>query len=235
MARIDTLGNFLTDVATAIRNKKGTTDTIVASNFDTEIESIESGGGELPTVNNINDVSGFIYDMLVPEYNKTYDTDEPTTIYSPAENYNRYYVFKRNTGTYRIVWTNCNTAVMQIDKTSVYMIIKNINIGGSVAIFVDNEKKDKSQITNLKISGSGYGGANTYYLDCDTVDECIEKLKNPNTQYNLSEYYNYGFNYNNNGTNTACVLTNGIEIGYTGLINECGRQISSNETIEVIQ
>ena len=43
MARTDTLGNFLTDVATAIRNKKGTTDTILASNFDTEIASIESG------------------------------------------------------------------------------------------------------------------------------------------------------------------------------------------------
>ena len=45
MARTDTLGNFLTDVAIAIRNKKGTTGTIVASNFDTEIESIETGGG----------------------------------------------------------------------------------------------------------------------------------------------------------------------------------------------
>lgn len=45
MARTDTLGNFLTDVAIAIRNKKGTTNTIVASNFDTEIESIETGGG----------------------------------------------------------------------------------------------------------------------------------------------------------------------------------------------
>ena len=43
MARTDTLGNFLTDVATAIREKKGTTDTILASNFDTEIASIESG------------------------------------------------------------------------------------------------------------------------------------------------------------------------------------------------
>ena len=43
MARTDTLGNFLTDVATAIRNKKGTTGTILASNFDTEIASIESG------------------------------------------------------------------------------------------------------------------------------------------------------------------------------------------------
>ena len=43
MARTDTLGNFLTDVADAIREKKGTTDAILASNFDTEIASIESG------------------------------------------------------------------------------------------------------------------------------------------------------------------------------------------------
>ena len=43
MARTDTLGNFLTDIANSIRNKKGTTDTIIASNFDTEIDSIESG------------------------------------------------------------------------------------------------------------------------------------------------------------------------------------------------
>mgnify|MGYP000251266026 CR=1 FL=1 len=43
MARTDTLGNFLTDVADSIRTKKGTTDKILASNFDTEIESIESG------------------------------------------------------------------------------------------------------------------------------------------------------------------------------------------------
>ena len=44
MARTNSLGNFLTDVADAIRKKKGTTDTILASNFDTEIASIEGGG-----------------------------------------------------------------------------------------------------------------------------------------------------------------------------------------------
>ena len=43
MARIDTLGNFLTDVATAIKRKTGKTDTITPANFDTEIESIETG------------------------------------------------------------------------------------------------------------------------------------------------------------------------------------------------
>lgn len=43
MARTDTLGNFLTDVAEAIRTKKGTTGTIPANTFDTEIASIEGG------------------------------------------------------------------------------------------------------------------------------------------------------------------------------------------------
>lgn len=43
MARIDTLTNFLTDVATSIRNKKGTSDEIPAQNFDTEILNLEGG------------------------------------------------------------------------------------------------------------------------------------------------------------------------------------------------
>lgn len=43
MARTDTLGNFLTDIANSIRNKKGTTDPIMASDFDTETDSIEIG------------------------------------------------------------------------------------------------------------------------------------------------------------------------------------------------
>lgn len=45
MARTDNLTNFLTDIANAIREKKGTSDKILASNFDTEIASIETGGG----------------------------------------------------------------------------------------------------------------------------------------------------------------------------------------------
>lgn len=43
MARTDTLGHFLTDVADAIREKKGTTETIQASEFDTEIENLPGG------------------------------------------------------------------------------------------------------------------------------------------------------------------------------------------------
>ena len=45
MARTNNLSNFLTDVADAIRTKKGTSETILASDFDTEIENLPSGGG----------------------------------------------------------------------------------------------------------------------------------------------------------------------------------------------
>lgn len=44
MADTSNLTQFLTDVATAIKNKKGTTNKIPAANFDTEISSIETGG-----------------------------------------------------------------------------------------------------------------------------------------------------------------------------------------------
>lgn len=44
MARIDTLSNFLTDVADSIREKTGNTEPISCEDFDTEIESISGGG-----------------------------------------------------------------------------------------------------------------------------------------------------------------------------------------------
>lgn len=43
MARIDTLGNFLTDVAAAIKEKTGKSDPITPANFDTEISGITTG------------------------------------------------------------------------------------------------------------------------------------------------------------------------------------------------
>lgn len=45
MARTDTLTNYLTDVATAIKNKKGSQTPIQASAFDTEIANLPSGSG----------------------------------------------------------------------------------------------------------------------------------------------------------------------------------------------
>ena len=45
MARNDNLKNYLTDIATAIRNKTGTTEEILASEFDDKIRGISTGTG----------------------------------------------------------------------------------------------------------------------------------------------------------------------------------------------
>jgi hypothetical protein len=85
MARTDTLGHFLTDVADAIREKKGTSETITASDFDTEIENLPSGG----------DLSDYFLNTI--EYSSAsrpgYSTlikqlpDTPITITSTSLNY----------------------------------------------------------------------------------------------------------------------------------------------------
>lgn len=65
MARIDNLNNFLTDVADAIRTKTGSSDTISAEDFDTEIENIPSGGGD--------DWSDIGYSSMPKTYKSSYD------------------------------------------------------------------------------------------------------------------------------------------------------------------
>lgn len=70
MARTDNLNNFLTDVANSIRTKTGKTDKIKASSFDTEIKSIETGGGE-PTLEEVT----------------TTITSNTTTVITPSEGY----------------------------------------------------------------------------------------------------------------------------------------------------
>ena len=49
MARIDNLSNFLTDIASAIKEKNKITTPILAKDFDTEILNIKSGGGKFFT------------------------------------------------------------------------------------------------------------------------------------------------------------------------------------------
>jgi putative transposon-encoded protein len=49
MAKNNNLGDFLTDIANAIREKKGISRSINAQNFASEIASISTGGGDTPT------------------------------------------------------------------------------------------------------------------------------------------------------------------------------------------
>lgn len=66
MSKQDNLTDFLTDVADAIREKKGTTDLINPQDFSSEILSIEGGGGSEPvTTYEFNDVNFYDYEGTI--------------------------------------------------------------------------------------------------------------------------------------------------------------------------
>ena len=66
MAKTDNLTDFLTDIADAIREKKGTTGTINPQDFSSEIASIESGGGSSAVTSApISDVNFYDYDGTI--------------------------------------------------------------------------------------------------------------------------------------------------------------------------
>ena len=103
MARTDSLVNFLTDVATAIKNKKGSQTPIQASTFDVEITNLPSHGTYQSKTISITTVSGSTtvepdqgYDALdivtiniaVPLQQKTYTfTQNTTTTITPEQGY----------------------------------------------------------------------------------------------------------------------------------------------------
>ena len=68
MAKTDNLTDFLTDIADAIREKKGTTGAINPQDFSSEIASIESGGGSgggSITPASVSDVNFYDYDGTI--------------------------------------------------------------------------------------------------------------------------------------------------------------------------
>lgn len=64
MSKQDNLQDYLTDIADAIREKKGTTEAINAQNFSEEIRGIEGGGGGIPTAE-WNDVNFYDYEGTI--------------------------------------------------------------------------------------------------------------------------------------------------------------------------
>ena len=72
MAKNNNLTDFLTDVADAIRAKKGTTAKINPQNFSSEIASISTGGGSSSATVSKSDVNFYDYDgTLLHSYSKS--------------------------------------------------------------------------------------------------------------------------------------------------------------------
>ena len=92
MARINTLANFLTDVANAIRSKTGKTGKITPANFDVEINDITTGSGtsedltsELNTYNSLlTTQEGLLIDIKEVLDEKTSGSEEEEEIILPA-------------------------------------------------------------------------------------------------------------------------------------------------------
>ena len=86
MARTDNLTNFLTDVASAIKTKKGSQTAIQASSFDTEIANLPSGSDtpeiDWDNIEYVEDDPSWVNDMAMEHalsirnsYDPEYDTD----------------------------------------------------------------------------------------------------------------------------------------------------------------
>lgn len=228
MARTDSLGNFLTDIANAIRNKKGTTDTIVASNFDTEIASIESGGGtvNITTVTELNNVF-FNVIMLYKDYLSSivnsYDlyTEEPVTLYTPSANNKYYLIRKKGQSSYGIVWFPERILTYE---TSIAVETQDITIHALVYL----DKVTSESIIAKKI----YSGVNAYLSpDYSTFEECINAIQNPSTTYSTAGSSSWT-SYADGNYDICC-----SNLPYLKKDETPGRsrKISSNETIEVIE
>lgn len=93
MSKQDNLTDFLTDVADAIREKKGTTEKINPQNFSEEIRGIESGGGVVSK--EYKDVNFFDYDGTILFSYTWEEAEQLTEMPIPPANLHKGLLFER--------------------------------------------------------------------------------------------------------------------------------------------
>lgn len=230
MARVDNLSNFLSDVADAIRTKKGTEETIQASDFDTEIASISSGG---TTPTNLGEVSQELKNVLEiyekkgifsETNNYPTDTNEPITLYSPSSNFKIYFIQKRSSGKYRVCWSE---APLCLSDGGIYPI--GYSDIGSAGYF-----RYENVPFSIKIGRVSQGTGNFYYSqEYDTIEICKQKLLNNELTYTFVNNYlayiddtPYKIPYTNAPVYYVSPNIEGFELS---------QKLSSNETIVTTQ
>ena len=237
MGKVLVTDTYLTDIANAIREKTGETTTFKPGEMAAAISNISGGEPSEPKdiLNEFYDAYCKFYDSLTPEYNKTYDTNDNVILYSPAANYTNYFIIYRSDG-YTICWFAGTFNVGYFNYSSYRYVFRPIATWyiSQTSLFANGTKQNKVSSASSMISiNTSNSGMNFYYSETyATVDECIEAMKNGTATYTLTTSTSFAANYYNN-TKTCVVATNSIEIGDDNAINECGRQLSSNETIVV--
>lgn len=188
MARTTNLTDFLTDVADAIRTKKGSQETIQASDFDTEIENLPSGGSSpanLTELNNIlSDFDNYL-DTLVNNY--TAYLDEPITIYTPNASSTSFMIQKRSNGKYRIVWSNY----------AYYLWLESNTSQTFLNVVWENVTYHKIS-ENIELNKSMYSGSTIhgyYSNEFNDLENLLLAIQNPNGSGISYSTWNAGFGY----------------------------------------
>ena len=231
MARTDTLPHFLSDVADAIRTKKGSEDTIQASDFDTEIENLPGGGSVTPTTiseynSALNEVKAN-YSNYITNLPNTYTTrtTDAITLYTPEASFNYYVIHKRSSGNYRVVWIK-DIAIMWSNNDKIL----------SYTSFILGDM-NRSSFSAFKERDFTYTNANSngdFYIspEYSTLQECVEKFLNNELTYS---YFGSTFLSAIADTTYIVPYTNCVIFSSNTSSTNMSQRLSSNETIQVMQ
>lgn len=219
MADITNLSNFLGDVADAIRTKKGTTDTIPAANFDTEIVGIDTVNAQEKTVTPSTSAQTVTPDV---EYNAL----SQVTVEAVTNDIDSNIIpenIKKNTSILGVVGTltegidtsdaTATSDDIVLDKTA---YVNGMKITGTMA---NNGGLNYAPTTTEQTIPAGYTSGGTVYAVTNDIDSNIapENIKKDVSILGITGTLEEGTTINNqdktvteNGAYTA-------DEGYTGL------------------
>ena len=186
MADISNLTNYLTDVADAIREKKGTDAQIPAANFDTEILSIQTGGDVEPIFATVDYSAKNIVSQSL-------NTEDKTNVSISAMSD---YVI-----TYNIDTSKTTAYLFKLNDNNEYELIKNLALSYSGRIVISKVTDDTVYFTELPYADTTLLGY-SYNIITDelkliksvrythSITDCI--LNDYNTNYAFIEKPNGG-------------------------------------------
>ena len=222
MAKNNNLTDFLTDVANAIRTKKGTTAKINPQNFSSEISSIETGGGggDVIPKASLNDVTFFDFnghilysyshaDFLalnampeLPSRNGLECTGWTHTLEEAKEYVNSYR--RLNIGACYTT-SNGRTQIyfdVYSDENLTRKFAHSINIAKGVTVYYGDGKTSQNSGTGARVWTKNYSSKGSYVFEIEAADGAVLGLGYSGTdaQYKPffgSDVFNDGARYPN--------------------------------------